>query len=104
MCRPRSSNSEMHMEGVIELNNEMHLEAMIERIGRCIRRPRSSNSEIHLEVEMKRVWRCTWTPCSIEIGGVLGRGRSGAGRSGGRCTASGDSVHRLTGNCGDVES
>jgi hypothetical protein len=32
--RPRSSNSEMHLEAVIKLNSEMYLEAVIERVWR----------------------------------------------------------------------
>jgi len=36
-------------------------------------------------------------------GGVLRGGQSGAGRSGGRCTGSWDSIYWLTCNCGNVE-
>jgi hypothetical protein len=39
--RPRSSNSDMHMEAEIWLDSEMQLEAMIERTCGCPRRPRS---------------------------------------------------------------
>jgi hypothetical protein len=30
--RPRSSNTEMHLEAEIKSNSEMHLEAVIERV------------------------------------------------------------------------
>jgi len=59
---------------------------------------------MHLEVVIERVWRCTWRPRSIKIGGVLGGGQSAGGRSGGRCDGSCDSIHWLTRNRGNVES
>jgi len=34
-------------------DSEMHLEAVIEPVWRCIWRPRSSNAEIHLEAAIK---------------------------------------------------
>jgi hypothetical protein len=37
--RPRSSNSEMHLEAEIKLNSEMHLEAVIEQVWRSTERP-----------------------------------------------------------------
>jgi len=59
---------------------------------------------MHLQAVIERVWRCTWRRWSIEIGGVLGGGWSGHGRSGWRCDGSWDSIHWLTGIRGNVES
>jgi len=106
-------NSKMCLEAVIEwiwrctwrprsCNTEMHLKAVIERVWRCPWRLRSWNSEMHLEAVIERVWGCTLTPWSTEIGGLLARGRSGGGRSGGRCNGSWDSIHWLTCNRGNV--
>jgi hypothetical protein len=93
------------------LNSEMHLEAGIERVWRCTWRPGSTalrdtlggrdwvSLEIQLETEIEWTQRCTWRPWSSEFGGVLGGGRFGGRRDG-----SWDSIHRLTWNCGNVES
>jgi len=57
------------------------------------------NSEMHSAAVTERVWRCTCRLESSEIRGVLGGGRFGGRRDG-----SGDSIHWLTCNCGNVES
>jgi hypothetical protein len=44
--RPKSSNSEIHLEANIKLNPKMHLEVMIELVWR------SCNSEMHLDAEI----------------------------------------------------
>ena len=36
--------------------------------------------EIQLEAVIERVWRYTWKPLSIKIGGVLEGGQSGGGK------------------------
>jgi hypothetical protein len=33
--KPKSSNSEMHLEAEIKLNSEMHLEPVIEQVWKC---------------------------------------------------------------------
>jgi len=79
--RPRSSNSEMHLEAEINLNSDMHWEIMIKRDRRCIWRPRWSSSGIHFEAEIQlnsemnldavieRVWRFISRPrsCNSEM-------------------------------------
>jgi hypothetical protein len=47
--RPKSSNSEIHLEADIKLNSEMHLEVGIERVSGL------GNSEMHLEAEIEPV-------------------------------------------------
>ena len=54
---------------------------------------------MHLEAVFEHVGRYTWRPWSIKIAEVLGGSRSGGRRDG-----SWDSIHWLTGNCGNVES
>jgi len=100
---------------------EMHLKAEMEWTQRCTWRPwlsefgdalgsrdrvnsedalrGRSSLEMHSDAVTEQVWRCSWRLCSSEIGEVLG-----GGRFGGRRSASWDSIHCLTCNCGNVES
>jgi len=91
---------------------EIHLEAVIEWVWRFTWKlswcelggHNHVYLKIHLEAVVERVWRCTWRPSSSEIGGVLGGSQSEGCSSGGRRKGSWDSIHRLTGNGGNVES
>jgi len=80
---------------------KMHFEAAIEWVWRYALGVRDL---ANLKAVILHVWRYTWRPWSIEIGGVLGGSRFGGGRSGGRCDGDWDSIHWLTRNRGNVES
>ena len=62
--RPWCRDFEDALGGRDRVNSEMHLEAEMKL-----------NSEILLEAVIKRVWRCTCSPWSNKIGGVLGGSR-----------------------------
>jgi len=111
-CLPSGSTDSPHRD---QVNLEMHSEGVIKQVWRCTWRSWSSgfgdtlvgcdrvSVEMHLEVVIKRVWRCTWRPWSSEIGGVLGDGQSESGSAGGRRDLSGNCIHHLTSNWGNVE-
>jgi len=80
---------------------EMHLDAVTEWVWRYAH---GGHESANLEAVIERVCYCPWRPRSSTIGGVLGGGHSGSGKSEGRRHWSWDSIHRLPHNCGNVEN
>jgi len=99
------------LRGCNRLSLEMHLEAITDWVRRCTWGPWLcelgghvyARWEIHLEALNEWIWRCTQNQWSSKIVAVLECGQSGGSRSGGRHNGSWNSIHWLTGSCGNAE-
>ena len=97
-CRDWAS-LEMHLEAEMEWTQRCTWRLWLSEFGHALGGRDQVNTKMPSEAVTELHWRCTCRLRSSKIGGVLGGGWFGGRRDG-----SLDSIHRLTCNCGNVES